>query len=168
MVSVTYTHTRRDSLAFTAHWALHSAVIWSLLGLLVVVTLPETMRSLRPGWPLAGRIAAAVALEAIPVFLVVVLTGIVTALIYALYANPGVYTSHTITADGSGLTESTSVNDTTFTWGGVRKIARSSGHIYIYVGPWMAHVIPRRAVSSQEEWDGLYSDLLALQASASA
>jgi hypothetical protein len=118
--------------------------------------------------PLPFRIVAAVIMGlGFLLFLAAFLLGL-TAVFAYFGRDAGVYTDHTITVDGDGLTEVTPVNSSSFTWEGVQRIARTSKHIFVLVGPLKAHVIPRRCFEGSEEWDEFYAGLTALWQAARA
>jgi len=71
------------------------------------------------------------------------------------------FTDHTLTLGPDGLREQTEFNDTHHTWAAIQKVARTRGHLFLYVSQNGAHVIPRRAVQTDDEWDSLFQ--LALQ-----
>jgi hypothetical protein len=58
---------------------------------------------------------------------------------------PGLFCEHTISLSDEALTEVTAVNETRHLWAGVCNVAETSKHIFIFVAPNAAHVIPKRA-----------------------
>lgn len=164
MLSVTYEHLRRDSLAFQAHWSLTSWFSWVLLVLFVIATLPGTLSSLQPEMAPGMKVAVTVVMELVLVTGAVVLSAVLIGVMFLLHRNPGVYTTHTITADSFGIRETTAVNDSSHAWAGVRRIAHTRNHLFLYVGPWTAHAIPRRAFRSGDDFDCFYQGLLGLKA----
>ncbi len=65
-------------------------------------------------------------------------------------------TDHTLTLTPEGVTEETAFNTATHTWTGVVRVARTSHHLFSYIAQHAAHVVPRNAVSTQQDWDALY------------
>lgn len=70
------------------------------------------------------------------------------------------HTDHTLTLDESGLTEATPYNTSVYKWKAIQKIVQTKKYLFLYVAQQMAHVIPRRAVSSEEEWSHLHDSIL--------
>lgn len=60
-------------------------------------------------------------------------------------ARHGILGEHTITLTPEALRERTAVNDATAAWRGICRIDATASHLFIYLQPEMAHVIPRRA-----------------------
>lgn len=65
----------------------------------------------------------------------------------------GILCEHTVTIDPEGLAEVTPVNESRHYWRGVHRVDSTSEHIFIYIQPSMAHVIPRRAFAFPEQAD---------------
>ena len=55
---------------------------------------------------------------------------------------------HTLSLATDGLTDRTSFSEYRTFWQGIDRIATTSTHLYVYVGPNAAHVIPRRAFTN--------------------
>ena len=58
--------------------------------------------------------------------------------------NNGVLGHHKIVLNDKGLIETMSVNETFHSWKSVERIEQSDEYIFIYIGPSMAHFIPKR------------------------
>ncbi len=58
---------------------------------------------------------------------------------------PGLFCEHTITLFDDALFEETPVNRGEHRWAGIQSVTEAAGHIFIYIGPNAAHVIPKRA-----------------------
>jgi hypothetical protein len=65
--------------------------------------------------------------------------------------NHSVLTTHRIEIQEAGLFEETKFNKSLFYWPGLVKVVSRPGYIAIYVSSQQAHVIPKRAFSSQSE-----------------
>jgi len=63
---------------------------------------------------------------------------------------------HRVVLSDYGVTESTSVNETRTAWAGVDRVEQSQDHVFIYITPASAHVIPKRAFSRPEEAEAFY------------
>jgi hypothetical protein len=75
-------------------------------------------------------------------------------LVSSLFADPGSGLSeHTITLTPESLTEVTSLNTNVVKWGGVRRVVRLRNYLAMYVGRSVAHVVPRRAFATAQEWE---------------
>lgn len=72
--------------------------------------------------------------------------------------NPSVIGQHVIEIQDESLMEETKFNKSFFYWPGVIKAVSRPGFVAIYVTPHLAHLIPRRAFSS----DAQRSDFLTL------
>ena len=62
---------------------------------------------------------------------------------YGVEGYPGVFGSHKITVSDKGIFEESEVGEHRVNWNGILKIESSDTHTYIYIGPTMAHVIPK-------------------------
>ncbi len=65
--------------------------------------------------------------------------------------NKGILGAHTIVLSAEGLTETSEVGETRTTWQGVERIAESDSHIFLYIGAYQAHTIPKRAFPSAHD-----------------
>src|SRR5262249_36003484 len=65
----------------------------------------------------------------------------------------GVLGEHAITLTPEALQERTPVNDSKFAWRGLFRIDSTPEHIFIFVQPNAAHIIPRRAFATPAEAD---------------
>jgi hypothetical protein len=57
---------------------------------------------------------------------------------------------HIIEINEQGLREKTEVNDTIHAWKDIKAIEETDEYIYAYIGPLVAHVIPKRTFTDQE------------------
>jgi hypothetical protein len=71
--------------------------------------------------------------------------------IYAAAKSQGILGEHTLTLAAEGFTTACSANESKINWSGVERIDSDEQYIYIYTSPLQAHVIPKRAFSSDEE-----------------
>lgn len=73
--------------------------------------------------------------------------------IYSQNASKGILGAHTIVIDPEGVTERSAVGESRTTWSGVEKIDDDGQNIYLYTGPLVAHVIPKRAFRTPDDAD---------------
>ena len=76
-----------------------------------------------------------------------------TLKIYSQNDSKGVLGPHTIVIDAEGVTERSAVGESRTTWNGIERIDDDSQNIYLYTGPLVAHVIPKRAFRTREDAD---------------
>jgi len=159
-VAIRYTNTRRDLLTFAAHHHLRSPLHWFTLGVIALLVLPVSIDiGSRSELGVAFTVVfSALAVLVFEVFAVLILA-VVTSIAVLFQGGTGTLTEHVVDFDGDGITESTDVNSGTTKWSGVRRVRRTRGHIFVYVGPGMAHVIPRRSVDSDQAWTELGASL---------
>jgi hypothetical protein len=62
-----------------------------------------------------------------------------------------VLTKHVIELRDDALYESTKFNESRFFWPGIHKIVRRPGFVAVYTTPIQAHIVPKRAFSSNEQ-----------------
>lgn len=87
--------------------------------------------------------------------------GLIGAYILILFAKQQLYKSigngkgvlgeHTIEIEPKGLRETTDVNQNFHKWNGVQSIESDKKYIYVFIGNYMAHIIPKSAFKSDEE-----------------
>jgi hypothetical protein len=65
---------------------------------------------------------------------------------YGVEGYPGIFGSHKMTVSDKGIFEESEVGEQRVNWNGIFKIESSDTHTYIYIGPTMAHVIPKFAI----------------------
>lgn len=113
----------------------------------------------------AGRPEAAVALLA---------AGILAAGVWALWAAPwrqrssirsvvrrlygeAALTLHRVTVTEHGIHETRSQGDAFHSWSGIREIARTDDHLFVFVGRTSAHIIPVAAFPSKGDADAFFA-----------
>lgn len=72
----------------------------------------------------------------------------------------GLVGEHIFEINESGLTESTSVNQSQYSWDGVTKVTRDKHNMYIFISQMQAHIIPRKSFSSSAAEEEFYAALL--------
>lgn len=63
---------------------------------------------------------------------------------------PALFCEHTISLEEAALVETTHVNEARHLWPGVLSVIDGKNHIYIYVRPNGAHIIPKRSFPNTE------------------
>ncbi|HEY3339242.1 MAG TPA: YcxB family protein [Propionicimonas sp.] len=161
-----FTLTQADLAAFAAHQAqesgeeatrgrrfrLISAWLVGVAGYLVVVGLTAVplLLNLQFGWAALGE-AVALGFGYVLGLLDWRKGGLLTASLlarrYRLKAREALAATgaeRRLTLDDDGFTVAAGTRSTRVPWTGVRRIAETSGHFFIYTGPSEAHVVPRR------------------------
>jgi hypothetical protein len=165
VVEVTYRNKLVDSVRVTGWMMFHSWLYGTPLIVLALIVTQVTWRAASGGPALLPfKIFAAVVFVVAQLAVIIALLLAVVTLAYGLSRTRGVYTEHTLTADEEGLTESTDVNTTTFKWEAVTKIVRTKRYLLIFLGSLRAHIIPRRDVRDQAQWDSTFQQLQELLA----
>jgi hypothetical protein len=154
-MTIRYVNTFRDMVAFARYHYVRNWVMQLTLALFVVFTLWTSVRRLDPGDSLVVKILTVVIVEMLLVAGVLALVALATVLSMVSSRNKTILTEHTITLAPDGLTEQTAFKTTVHNWSAVQKVARTDKYLFVYVSQHAAHVIPRRAVSSQPDWDAL-------------
>jgi hypothetical protein len=70
--------------------------------------------------------------------------------IYLSGPNKGSLGEHTVIVTEESLLETTEVNEARWQWSGVERVEQNENYIFIFVGPNVAHIIPKRAFSTPE------------------
>jgi hypothetical protein len=63
---------------------------------------------------------------------------------------------HRVALSDYGVTETSAVNETRTAWAGVDRVEQSPEHIFIYITPASAHVIPKRAFPTPDAAEAFY------------
>ena len=101
-------------------------------------------------------------ISAILLSLILLLTIIQILLTHSKRTDKGFLAKHTLEFSQEGFIEESPVNRTASKWAGVYRIRKGVNHIYIYTAPYKAHIIPRRAFETTEEFRGFYAELMNL------
>ena len=75
---------------------------------------------------------------------------------YVPKLNKGIFTTHTVTLDESGVTSETPTSRGAIEWAGVLKVRQSHSFVYIYCAEHAAHVIPKRAFATPADAEGFF------------
>ena len=87
---------------------------------------------------------------------------------YTSEKNRGLICEHTITLTDEALIEATSVNEGKNLWKGIYQIKDDRDYIYVFITHNNAHVIPKRAFSTQEEASRFLQEAKRLHAKAAS
>ncbi len=160
MITLKYKNTLKDTLAFTRYHHTHSWPLRIIFAVFVLVTLKSVVTSIPSGYPLGVRIITGFLME---ILLLSVFTGVmilISILNMISRRNQTFHTDHTITLEESGLTEATPYNTSVYKWKAIQNVVQTRQHLFLFIAQHMAHVIPRRAVTSEEEWSNLHDTIL--------
>jgi hypothetical protein len=146
-MTITYANTHRDPLAFQLHHLRRSPMMWlpvALVSLIFFLMAPEES--------LATRIVATVIflilqLPVLLAFYVAFLT------LYLLLRKDRNSPPETVTLNDAGLQIKTATSFKDHQWAGIKKVCRTRRHLFIYLAPNIACVVPRRAFAGAEEWE---------------
>ena len=78
--------------------------------------------------------------------------------IYFFSRSKSVLTKHTVETQPESFYEETKYNKSYFYWNGIHKVVRRPGFVAVYVTPHMAHVIPKRAFSSEAQMSSFINE----------
>lgn len=155
--TVRYTTTRGDILRFYVH---HYGRSWGFVAFQIVLLAllsHSFYRALPSEAPVAAQIIVFAMFFLLAVaFLLILFFGSVALQVFSK-ENKTVTTEHRITLKEEGFREETPFNTTEHTWAAVQRLRRSRNYIFLYIAAHLAHVIPRRAFSTEEEWNAFYA-----------
>jgi hypothetical protein len=146
-MTITYANTRRDLLAFQLHHFRRSPIVWlpvALLGLMFFLMAPDDA--------LATRIVAAMIFLALvlPILLAFYAAALTLNLLLRKDRNSA---PETVTLSDAGLQIKTATSFQDHQWTGIKKVCRTRRHLFIYLTPSIACIVPRRAFASADEWE---------------
>jgi hypothetical protein len=159
MMKTTYKNTVSDILAFMLYHSLHRRALQLMILAMVVVTSISTIQEIPHEAAFPVNVMTFIILETIVVGIGLLAIGGISILCLILNKDKAAITEHTVSIDENGLTEETVFNRSEFKWAGIQKLVRSDRHIFVYVSPNAAHVIPRRAFASPTEWDEFFQKM---------
>ncbi len=90
----------------------------------------------------------------------VLLAGFVCSFLWVLSTSTeksGTLGTHTYSLNEQGLHETTKFNDALHKWTGIRSVEKSDSYIFIRINSYLFHLIPRRAFSSNKEYEEFWS-----------
>lgn len=71
--------------------------------------------------------------------------------IYSQSESKSVLGAHTIAIGPEGVSERTAVGESRIAWSGIERIEDDDEYLFLYIGPLVAHVIPKRAFKTAED-----------------
>ena len=152
-----YTTTRSDILRFYIHHYGRSRGFLAFQIVLLALLSHSFFRALPPEEPVVVQIIVFATFFLLAVaFLLLLFFGSIAVHVFSK-KNKTVTTEHTITLKEEGFLEETPFNTTEHTWAAVQRLRRSRNYIFLYIAAQLAHVIPRRAFSTEEEWNAFYA-----------
>lgn len=155
--SVRYTTTRGDILRFYIHHYGRSPGFVAFQIVLLALMSHSFYRALPPEEPVVVQIIVFATFFLLAVaFLLIVFFGGIAFHVFSK-KNKTLTTEHTITLKEEGFREETPFNTTEHTWAAVQRLRRSRNYIFLYVAAHLAHVIPKRAFGTEEEWNAFYA-----------
>jgi len=145
-MSITYANTRRDLLAFQLHHLRRSPIMWlpvALLGLMFFLMASEQA--------LPTRIVATVIflILQLPVLLAFYAAILTLNLLLRKDRNSP---PETVTLSKAAMQIKTATSFQEHQWAGIKKMCRTRPHLFIYLTPSIACIVPRRVFASAAEW----------------
>ncbi len=146
-VTISYNNTRRDLLAFQLHHFRRSPIMWlpvALLGLMFFLMASEQA--------LLTRIVATVIflILQLPVLLAFYAAILTLNLLLRKDRNSP---PETVTLSDAGLQIKTATSFQEHQWAGIKKVSHTRRHLFIYLTPSIACIVPRRVFASAGEWE---------------
>lgn len=150
MQPIVYSNTYGEIILLQLVTAFRSTWTYVCFALVALVLLPTTISSVPDDASVLIRIVI-VALLLAPQLVVTALI-LLAAIVIGGFVAAGskALIEHTVTIDEQTIAEQTSHDATTSKWSGIHRVIRAPKHLFIYLTPTSAHVIPRRAV--QDDW----------------
>jgi hypothetical protein len=156
-MKVQYRNTFRDIIVFSLRHNSRSPVVIGSLVFFLVVFAFVLKAALPPELSSVEKVFVFLVSELIAAAFLAALMAVNIVLSMISKRNRTVLTDHTIILGDDSFVEQTEFNRNEQTWTGVQKLARTSNYIFIYIAQHMAHVIPRRAFTSDAEWDAFFA-----------
>ena len=150
-MTITYTNTRRDQLAFQFYHLCRSPQFLLVNGACLIF-MACVFFHVADGVALAPRIVETV-------FFLLLLQPILLAAEVAVLAlgvvlrQVGNQIEETVTLSDAGVQVKTVTSCQDHQWRGIKKVRRTRRHLFIYLTPGIAWVVPRRVFASTEEWE---------------
>jgi hypothetical protein len=146
---------RRDLTAFNLHHLLRSRPLWFIYGAALLYGVSKALSGSRASGS-SGHLLASVA-AALIVWMGAVALGAGLAMVICIVPRRArnMLTDHSIELTPTGVVEQTSLTRTETQWGGVQRLVVTRRHVFLYIGPSIAHVIPRRSLPGDAAWRGL-------------
>ena len=150
-MTITFTNTRRDLLAFQVYHLGRSPLLLLVNGACLTFMACLFFHG-AGGVPLAPRIVATVffLLLFLPILLAVQVALLALSVVLRQVGN---LIEETVTLSDAGVQVKTATSCQDHQWAGIKKVCRTRRHLFIYLTPSIACVVPRRAFASAEEWE---------------
>jgi len=165
---IEYRNTKMDVLIFSWRSILrHKIALASLLGIVLLGTISVFKgHDLDIVTVLAAIMFSGIIFAALFLFMLVYLS-LSVLITYSAKNSKNILAKHrmVLTKEGCSIESENRKGD--IRWAGVNKIRKGRWHIYLYIGPDNAHIIPKRAFNSSVEYDAFY-DVLQMFRSSSA
>ena len=157
-MNVKYRMTVRDLAAFNLHYFVHNWIFLALYGVMLFFSVKNQLAVFHsPMSP--GRITfvlvVATVIWAVLIALMFVL-GFLICLLPSTLRNT--LTEHTIELTDEGVLEVTRQTRLETRWAGVQRLGVTRRYLFLYFGPCVAHLIPKRSVSDEAEWNGIVAE----------
>jgi YcxB-like protein len=152
-----FTATRGDLFKFYIYHYFHS---WGFVAVQIVLLAflsHSFYRALPPEAPAAAKVIVFGMFFLLGVASLAILFFAGIAVHVLARKNRTITTEHVIILAEDGLREETPFGTTERTWAAVQQLRRSKNYIFVYIAAHQAHLIPRRAFGTQEEWDRFYA-----------
>jgi hypothetical protein len=158
-MTITYTNTRRDLLAFQLYHSRRSPVLL-LSSVICMMVMGFIFFDSADAVALIPRVVATVVFLLLLLFAFMLLRLGIFALFVAL-RQAGDLTPEKLTLGESGLRIETDTSFQDHQWRGIKKACRTRKHMFIYLTPAIACVVPCRAFSDAAERDQFEAFVLA-------
>jgi hypothetical protein len=157
-MTIHFRNTFRDMLAFARYHHIRNWFVWVLWGIVLAITTAQTIQSVPPQMGVVGGAVFVIFTELLVacLWVAIVSTIVIVYMAASRTRNKTFLTEHTLTLTPEGVTAETPFATMTHTWAGIVRVARTSNHLFLYIAHDAAHIVPRRAVASQGDWDRLY------------
>ncbi len=155
-MTVSYVNDLSDVFTALRYAIAHNRIMHLAMGFLFLLVLASNIRGLQPGHSLPVNVLTVAIMTAAPFLFAAVVTGGVLLALVFFRRDKTFLTTHRLTLAPEGLTEETDFNTSFFKWTGIHKVVRTRKHLFLFVSPGAAHVVPRRCIPEQREWDALY------------
>jgi hypothetical protein len=155
-MTVRYTNTFRDILAFCFYHYPRSPVVLGTYGLGFLLISAVIFQSLPSDIPPAAKALSFLVLETLAFGFVAAIFTLTVVASMVSRRNKSILTEHVITLTESALCEETAYNKSETRWAGISHVARTRRYMFVYLAQYQAHVIPRRAFESDADWNSFF------------
>jgi hypothetical protein len=153
---IRYQNKFRDFLAFHTYHFTRSPFAIGFLVVILLVTFVATWSNFKKEDNLYINIAILIITAIIILGFSLAFYFIIVVLSFISPKNKTMFTSTTLTLWEDSFLEETAYNRNEYKWPTVQRLARTSGHIFIYLAQHVAMVIPRKAFLDDNDWNSFY------------